>query len=636
MSIRLKIAGSILLIFVLLSFILVIIAQGVLERSYADLELTQAERNAERLMNILQSEITGLNNTLSDWAYWDDTYAFVQGNNPEYPAINLTSEALGFINVDWVLITNAEGEMLVSLDVTDGTAASLADSADLNAYIDEIAGLVRLGDQGMFGVSGLLQVDEQLVLVASRMITDSRRTSDFRGTMTFGRVINASYSAKLTNTLLLPLSFFSLNAPDEVLPDDVTAVANEFRMPNNHLYDVTPLSNGALFLGKLANFYQMYGYIQLEDIFHQPVGIVRLSYPREISLQGRETTRFLAVLLVAGGLALSLIMLLLLDQLVARRIARLGSALGMIRAEQTLAGRVSLPGRDEVSQLADSVNDLLERLADSQQQLTDRNTALAMAYDKAREANRLKSQFLSTMSHELRTPLNSIIGYSYIMMEGMAGQLDDEANKMIHIIADSGNHLLNLINSILDLSKIEAGRMELVDSDINLHDWLESVRDQIAVLAANKGLAFTVEIDPLLPAVIQADEQRMTQILMNLLSNAVKFTEQGHIRLQVTRELVVGRPLLVLRVIDTGIGIPAHALTFIFDEFRQVDGSSRRAFGGTGLGLAIARKLARAMNGDISVESTVGSGSTFTVRLPLRESHKQPVHQTLSLPGERL
>jgi signal transduction histidine kinase len=239
---------------------------------------------------------------------------------------------------------------------------------------------------------------------------------------------------------------------------------------------------------------------------------------------------------------------------------------------------------------------------------------LQVANAKVLEASRLKSEFLATMSHELRTPLNAVIGFSGIMLEGMAGKIDDQAHYMVQAIYDSSNNLLRLINDVLDLSKIEAGRMELVVGPLSIPDMVTQWQSQMDVIAQQKGLPFDVEVNQAVPPTLYGDKDRIRQIVVNLLSNAFKFTESGGVRLEVGWE----RESLVVRVCDTGVGIPPHALQYIFDEFRQVDSSAQRQYGGTGLGLAIVRRLCLMMGGNVQVSSKLGEGSVFTVLLPLQ------------------
>jgi signal transduction histidine kinase len=219
------------------------------------------------------------------------------------------------------------------------------------------------------------------------------------------------------------------------------------------------------------------------------------------------------------------------------------------------------------------------------------------------------------MSHELRTPLNSIIGFSGIMLQGIGGKLDESARHMITAIFESGEHLLALINDILDISKIEAGRLEFVIEPVDIRAMIKGWQSHLEVLVREKPLAFEVNVADEVPSHLIGDQARITQIANNLLSNAFKFTAHGKVSLSV-RWL---EKKLWIEVADTGIGIPQEALKYIFDEFRQVDASTQREHGGTGLGLSIVRRLCRAMGGDVKVSSELGKGSVFTVMLPLNE-----------------
>ncbi|MCA0452584.1 MAG: PAS domain-containing protein [Chloroflexi bacterium] len=241
------------------------------------------------------------------------------------------------------------------------------------------------------------------------------------------------------------------------------------------------------------------------------------------------------------------------------------------------------------------------------------NHELVEARKQAEYLTQLKSQFLATMSHELRTPLNAVIGYTEIQLAGMTGTLTDEQNDYQERVLANAIHLLGLINDVLDLSKIEAGRMDLIQKSFNLKKWLDEIVIQNRVLAEKKQLRFEVSLDPQLPETVVADPERLKQVVINLLSNASKFTDTGYVKIELARN---DADTWKISVSDSGLGIPSHAQETIFEEFRQVDGSTRRQHGGTGLGLAIVRKLVLMMGGNIRLKSEVGAGSTFTIIMP--------------------
>lgn len=260
-------------------------------------------------------------------------------------------------------------------------------------------------------------------------------------------------------------------------------------------------------------------------------------------------------------------------------------------------------------------------LAKALRQTEEANRALSQANVMAKETMRLKSEFMSTMSHELRTPLNAIAGFCGIMLEGMGGEIDDEARHMVTRIGSNSDRLLTLINQVLDIAKMEADRLDLVSVPIIPSDLAANWKTQVSVLAEKKGLKFDIEVDPALPSPLLGDPERLTQIALNLLSNAIKFTETGGVKLIMRREAKAW----IIEVRDTGVGIPPHAINYIFDEFRQVDGSSTRSYGGSGLGLAIVRKLCLLMDGSVRATSELGKGSVFTVTLPLRTPKEAPI-----------
>ncbi|MFO1384927.1 MAG: PAS domain S-box protein [Chitinivorax sp.] len=237
-------------------------------------------------------------------------------------------------------------------------------------------------------------------------------------------------------------------------------------------------------------------------------------------------------------------------------------------------------------------------------------------------ANRYKSEFLANMSHELRTPLNSILILSEQLRDNAQGNLTGKQLEHVDVIYRSGNDLLSLINDILDLSKIEAGQVVVAQEPISLQEVSASLRRVFAPLAERKRLGFQIEIDPDVPAQFQSDFQRLLQIMKNLIANAIKFTERGSVRLliQVAPDQALQAPAirLLLRVIDTGPGVPPDKQELIFQAFQQADGSTSRQYGGTGLGLTISRQLAALLGGEITLNSQPGQGSEFVLSLPVQ------------------
>ncbi|MGA0606258.1 ATP-binding protein [Phenylobacterium sp. VNQ135] len=320
----------------------------------------------------------------------------------------------------------------------------------------------------------------------------------------------------------------------------------------------------------------------------------------------------LTAVLLFGGVGVALFLSRSLAHRVIQPVEALSDAMHEVAAGGSFAPVKVEAGDELFDSLTDSFNHLLAKLGEREDELKRAMRELEGARDAANAANVLKTQFLANMSHEIRTPLNGVLAMAEVMA---MGELAPVQRDRLDVIRRSGGLLLAVLNDVLDLSKIEAGKLTLIDEDFELEPELAQARENFRVVAEGKGLAYSVDVDEAARGWWRGDADRLRQIIGNLLSNAVKFTSQGEVRALVQATEAGGLRIVVS---DTGVGIAPEKLPSLFEKFTQADNSATRRFGGTGLGLAICRELTQMMGGSIDVQSREGHGSTFTVELPLR------------------
>jgi len=355
-------------------------------------------------------------------------------------------------------------------------------------------------------------------------------------------------------------------------------------------------------------------YLQIEGLVNQLVQRERGQMDQlraSVSAANRSTT-----ILMASSAAVLILLALLLGFVTSWSfILPVQHAHGFLSevAKGNFTATIDIPNRDEFGALADRMNHMsqeLQRLYESQRRDSQELQKLNRQLQQASDA---KSNFLANMSHELRTPMNAILGFVEMVLDEIYGEIPPHLKEPLTDVQTNGRHLLRLINDVLDLSKIEAGRMELVLADYSVQDMVETVRSSLQSLAREKGLQLIAAAPDDIPLAF-GDGKRITQCLMNLVGNALKFSKHGHVALSVEQQ---GTNLLC-RVSDTGIGIPEGELENIFTEFQQLDTAITREYSGTGLGLNITKKFVEMHGGRIWAESELGKGSTFFFTIPLR------------------
>lgn len=687
--------------------------------SFSRLEEDSTRQDVRRVVEAFDDNIGKLNFTNTDWAQWDDTYAFVEDANETYRSTNLNPETIGRLNLNLVAYVHQSGRIVFATGFDPKNGQFRPVPPTIQSRLNPADPLVH-HDTKTSSISGILPLPEGQMLIASRPILTGAAQGPIRGTLIFGRYLDDSMIRQLSER-----THFNI------------AIQRIGRLSG---YEASLQNSppGAIVIHTISEDV-IGGYTVLYDVDQKPALLLRVDVPRSIYHQGKVSVRYLMTSLLLIGMAFVLISLFLLERLVLSRLGQITKEVQQVRDTGNLSLRLKSPGRDELATMAGNVNGMLESLehfqsalrdnekryrwlielspeaiavhsnrklvflndacahllgADAPLELLERDIMdfipedsrklfgeqskssaqfveagllrldgtrveveiatvpvtydsrpsvqviirditeskrvaqeLRSARDAAETANRAKSTFLANMSHELRTPLNAIIGYSEMLQD------EAEEKRQMGLLPDlkkihsAGKHLLELINDILDLSKIEAGKIELFFEKFDVHQLIQDVVASIQpILEKNSN---RVEVTTLSdPGELNADIVRTRQILLNLLSNACKFTEQGTITVEISRKDVDGREWIYIRVKDTGIGMTEEQVGRLFQSFTQADASTSRKYGGTGLGLVISRKFSQMMGGDITVTSEIGSGSTFTVQLPAQPQvvHAGPHH----------
>ncbi|MBE9093324.1 CHASE4 domain-containing protein [Tychonema sp. LEGE 07203] len=827
-----------------LTGILYAASSSILLGSLVKAEEQEATQVVKGVLNVFGQTANDFNSRFADWSAWDDAYAFIQNGNKEFIASNLIPEGLANVRVNLAVFVNTSGKIVY------GTGFD-SQKVKLTPVPEALKQRISLGDPLLqhstvnSSLAGILLLPSGPILITSRPIVTTKNTGPIRGTLIFGRNLDAAGIARISKITRLPLTVHSVN--EVQLPADFVKARE--KLSGNKPILVRPVSEDL-----------MAGYALIRDIYDRPALLLRVDLPREIYRQGQISLLYLLVSVVLAGIGFIGCTLLLIEGLVLSRLSGLASSVNRVSSSQNLSVRLPVSGADELSDLARTINGMLEAIASAEneqleekaryravvEQATDgiflwdaqtkrlleantafrnlldysleaisqlsiynivtyskdlidsniellladkqfrmgellyqrrdgscvdvevnasvisyggreiictvvrditerkqveaelraserryrllfknnphpmwvydletlefiavnqaaihhygysrdeflsmsvadiclpqelprllentsqaepdmdvaslwqhqkkdgtiidveitsyalifdsKNAELVMAHDvtdrlqaeaelyKAKEAaeaaNLAKSQFLANMSHELRTPLNAIIGYSEILQEEALDLGEEDFVSDLLRIHSSGQHLLRLINDILDLSKIEAGHVELEFRTFDLYAAVRDVAKTVQPLFLRNKNYLNVEC-PNNIGELHSDKIKFTQILFNLLSNAAKFTEKGTITLSVERikndENSLDAEQLIFKCTDTGIGMTPEQLQKLFQPFTQADASTTRKYGGTGLGLAIAQKYSEMLGGEITVNSEFGKGSTFTLTLP--------------------
>ncbi|HET6485954.1 MAG TPA: ATP-binding protein, partial [Spirochaetia bacterium] len=575
---------------------------------YRDLEVRQMGRSVDLVTTDIAQELRRIESTGQDWAYWDETARFVDGRNPTFEKVNLADSALSGLDLGFIIFADTRGRVVLAKVINQRTGQAIPASRSFVEEATEGGALLR--PMSGTGIAGVIKVGSRAALIDALPILNSRRELPSHGVLLLGTIIDDREVTGISGRVRFPI---------EAVPQSDPSVRSLFgRSP--------PSPPGARELVvRPIDGRTVAGYTPIRDLQGGVGLILRITASREIYAEGVRAALYSTLALVVMGLVTFGVIHLLLGTLILQRLSRITAFMGLLGTGGPLMLRLGTGGRDELAQLSRAVDGLL----DTVQKTTD---DLREATAQAVVANRVKTEFLANMSHELRTPLNHIIGFTELVADGTAGPVSATQREYLGDVLDSSRHLLSIINDILDLSKVESGKLELQPARIAVRGLVESSMRMVTEKASKHGVELSLDLSEA-PQEVVADERALKQVLFNLLSNGVKFTpDGGQLRVQVRRcPPASGSGARVeFAVTDTGIGIPPDDLKRLFAPYTRGQASAAAGYEGTGLGLALSKRLVELHGGRIWAESEgPGLGSSFRFVLPLERRQALAVEMSV-------
>lgn len=612
-----------------LLFAVFIASQLILAQTVQQLEVQSITNTLGAAENVLSDSLRTMQTMGREWSWRDDVRDLVRGQNKRFVQSAQNDDLFSILDVDFLFFLDNSGRLIYQRTFASPSLDSLSlPRMPLRPYT------LDLGDKAFLAeTSGVLMLSPQEpILFIAYPILDRDTEGRMTGTMVWGRRLDSTIFDQFAEINDLDVQLLPIN--DDLSAYDKPAVQK--LLSSSDSYHVIPL-----------NDQQVAGYTLITDIHGDPVQFLKIQEPRALFLAAQTSSIYFLVGLVTVGALAVWVVQRLLNRVILARITALSMAVKEIRHADNLNIPIPVNGNDELSDLALGLSDLLKALAQSRsrlqdahdnlerrveertvelvetngrlrQEVADRQQAealLAQARDQAMAALQMKTQILANVSHDARTPLTTIMLNTEMLQKGRYGEVNDRQHQVLDRIMVGARQLLTFINNLLTEAQLTNGRVKISSTPFEPEHLINEVAAMLVPIAERKGLQLVTCIDPIVPGRLCGDPDRIKQIFINLADNAIKFTDRGTITLGL---LCPDKERWALQVRDTGRGIPEEARSRIFDPFWQVDGTlTRDTNRGVGLGLSIVKQMSNLMNGEITVESTPGTGSVFTVTLPM-------------------
>ncbi len=567
---------------------------AVVQPIFDDFERQSAAQSLVRVRHALDAEFNALEIVNREYSEWDHTYEYVQGRRDDYAAENLDVAYWKNIDVDMMAFADIDGNLLWGAITDEQSGERLELSRELLQPLSSEHPLLT----GTFESSefGLLRTRGAPLIVSSLPVLTTLGEGPATGTLIVGKYLDDERVRKIGQRAGAELRFVNVNHLDT----DIDTLASFRRAVSSDDGVAWETTKGRIVAREA-----------LPDIFGEPAFLFEVGTPRAIAGIGHDAVNLALIFFVVATVLFLLGAWIFMKAAIVEPVTTLTQKVVSMRESGDAELELKSDRRDEIGMLTNAFGKLTASLGNA-------NKNLESARDRALAVSNAKSEFLARMSHEIRTPMNGVLGMVELLNRTA---LEKPQRQYTASIQDSAESLLDVIDDILDFSKVEAGKLHLDSVVFELNPFLHHVTESLRALTDEKGLLLSCVVPEGAPLVVEADPVRLRQVLINLLGNAIKFTEKGSVLLEANAgQRDDDHVDVTFEVIDTGIGIAHHKQHRIFESFAQEDGSTTRRYGGTGLGLSICRQLVSLMGGDIQLTSRRGKGSRFffTLTLPLR------------------